>query len=211
MGRMFAPAGRFQTTTPPRAQLRPRRTNGASAPRYFIKPKWGSHTGYSGGTRMEVWLGPAASLSVNRGSVPLPGTPSVMKLLKIHHPAFRWKAGHLLNADLGGPGVAQNLTPLTIKANRAHSTYENRIKNALTVAWRLSQNGTDPYWYGIHYTVEVLNGSFGPNRPLKSVRTGIKISAEVVQVAKAPGSGPQTAATNPLGFSVFSNVRILNR
>ena len=41
----------------------------------------------------------------------------------------RWVAGHLLNADFGGPGdQAKNITPLTASANHTHLHYENIVR-----------------------------------------------------------------------------------
>jgi len=46
-----------------------------------------------------------------------------------------WARGHLLNHDLGGSGVPENLFPITSGANKRHANYvEYRVKDALSVA-----------------------------------------------------------------------------
>lgn len=46
-----------------------------------------------------------------------------------------WARGHLLNHDLGGSGVPENLFPITSGANKRHANYvEYRVKDALSAA-----------------------------------------------------------------------------
>lgn len=103
-------------------------------PRYLVAPKWGSSDASKGGTAMEVTLGPAACDPTNYGSVPGKDTPSMMKKLKGQLDEYGWIAGHLLNDNMGGRGVAENLTPLTGTANKNHSAIELKIKQEVIKA-----------------------------------------------------------------------------
>ncbi|MGR5096968.1 hypothetical protein ACPV5O_26870 [Vibrio maritimus] len=61
-----------------------------------------------------------------------------------------WARGHLLNHDLGGKGIPQNLYPITSGANRRHANYvEYRVKDALAAA---NASGVGDK---VHYSVEV--------------------------------------------------------
>ena len=97
-------------------------------PRYFEQPKYGKPSAKTGGTFMEVILGPSAHDLTNRGSIPDKNT-TMMKPLK----GKDWVAGHLHSELLGGPGIAKNLTPLTSDANKNHDKQvEEKIKNLVT-------------------------------------------------------------------------------
>ena len=65
-----------------------------------------------------------------------------------------WIAGHLLNGDLGGDGVSENLVPLTSQANSIHKGWcEQKLKELLTTStWHNSG-------FGVIYTVEAIYNS----------------------------------------------------
>ncbi|HEV2736277.1 MAG TPA: hypothetical protein VGV85_15640, partial [Longimicrobiaceae bacterium] len=104
------------------------RTPPVIVPRYHRKPSHGP-VSTTGGTWMEVVLGPSAAKSVNYGSKTGPASiPGLMSPLHAHDPG-KWVAGHLLNDNLGGSGTdSANLTPLTQTANKQHSKYEDKVK-----------------------------------------------------------------------------------
>jgi len=65
-----------------------------------------------------------------------------------------WARGHLLNHDLGGKGVPENLFPITSGANKRHANYvEYRVKDALSAA--LTANKEEDVNDQVHYSVEV--------------------------------------------------------
>lgn len=157
-------------------------------PRYLKKPNWSQGDMKVGGTRMTVVLGPAACDSTNYGSRPSPGTPKVMVALIKKYPKFNWKAGHLLNDNMGGPGDYYNLTPLTGTANRNHSTYEGRIKNAVIQAnQRARFNPGEIYWYGVEYTVVVSKVKHAAKPPLGAVAINMQVKAKPVKQLKTGG------------------------
>ena len=161
---------------------------------------------------MEVVLGPAATQSSYYGSTPSTDTPRIMRKLKDNYSSYNWIAGHLLNDNMGGDGVAQNLTPLTKLANREHATHEGRIKKAIDRAYSHAQfNPTHGYWYGIRYKVELEPGVLDPKKThLDKVPKGIVINASPIKQDKKTNS--ITGATGgPMSFSSINDVTILNR
>lgn len=139
-----------------------RRSSRASAaapipPQYFTAPTWGIHTAKDGGSSMKVVLGPYAGESNNYGSTPANNTPLVMRKLLDTFGTYGWIAGHLLNDNLGGHGVARNLTPLTTAGNKNHLTgCETLIKTTIAkAAGRARNNRGDEYWFGVDYEVRV--------------------------------------------------------
>jgi hypothetical protein len=71
--------------------------------------------------------------------------------------------GHLLNSNLGGPGVSANLTPMTLQANaQFHVQVEPPLKTALTHARRhgeFYQRDAD-HWLGVEFTAYVRGLKF---------------------------------------------------
>ena len=157
-------------------------------PRYHVDPVHGPR-GNSGGTRMEVVLGPSAAKSVYYGSATGPmSIPHLMRPLHLRDPG-KWVAGHLLNDNLGGSGMDDvNLTPLTQTANKLHSGFETRVKEMCEIAdlhHRTNPNAS--FWYGVHYTVEVSATTFGDFAPYNRVPSHITAQSRVVKVDKQTG------------------------
>jgi len=64
--------------------------------------------------------------------------------------------GHLLNGQLGGPGVAENLFPITSSANSKHKNFaENVIKQHIAYGGH----------HGIYYSVEVTDANYSTKNP----------------------------------------------
>lgn len=80
------------------------------------------------GTRVDVLLDP---YNPRQGSEP--GSDLTLTMWKInHHCGVNWVRGHLLNHNLGGPGIASNLYPISKSANSYHCQYvENKVINKL--------------------------------------------------------------------------------
>ncbi|CDY77278.1 hypothetical protein BGLT_06190 [Caballeronia glathei] len=125
-----------------------------------------NHQPISSGTRMEAILGPDAS-NVSRQYVP--GTRTNGNSLREFMTALvqdsytkDWKAGHLLNEELGGDGQnAANLTPLTSKANSAHKSFESHIKRMLLQCHRIDrEDKACTHWYGVEYKVQVSHDRY---------------------------------------------------
>lgn len=162
-------------------------------PRYFVNPKYGPNfTTRAGATWMTVTIGPAQGGPGMYGSVPQPDTPKVMRALLDggDTAAFGWVAGHLLNDNLGGPGVAKNMTPLSTAGNKNHlNTCETPIKNFVVAAYaRTLYHKTDGFWFGVDYRVQVGDDKWDEqHKALKHVATELRIWAKVVKMNKATG------------------------
>ncbi len=162
------------------------RTPPVIVPRYHVKPLHGP-VNTTGGTAMDVVLGPLAAKSVNYGSATCGASiPGLMGPLHARDPG-KWVAGHLLNDNLGGSGTdAANLTPLTQTANKRHAKYEDRLKLICERADLYHRNHpTCAYWYGVRYKVRVSAVAFGNFAPYSGAPSHITISAQVVRVDKA--------------------------
>lgn len=157
-------------------------------PQYFVAPVYGDHCPKGGATSMKVTLGPAGALPTNYGSTPASNTPPVMrKLLNGEYNHFGWIAGHLLNDNMGGPGIAKNLTPLTTAGNKNHlNACETKIKNFLISAYSHCEfNKSDPYWYGVEYEVTVGDDKWDVEHvDLQYVAQELRVSAKVVKMHK---------------------------
>lgn len=102
------------------------------------------------GTQMEAWLDPNDPVV---GTSPGSDQQELMTSLKKRYnlKAHELIKGHLLNHDLGGYGVAQNLFPITKKANAEHLVNaEYGVKQALIEA-KKQVDGYD----GVYYFVKV--------------------------------------------------------
>lgn len=111
----------------------------------------------TGGSAMTAILGPDLGDGQRRGTPT--NANSLQPLMGLLHAnsAKTWKAGHLLNAELGGSGTQnQNLTPLTAAANNAHRVFEGHLKRMLTLCYNIDKTYPNlNEWYGVEYTVAV--------------------------------------------------------
>ena len=200
-GRLRGPAvQRMRRAAPaPPAGRYPKRRRREAPPRYFVNPQYGPvHKRRA--TWMTVTLGPTAHLLTNRGSHPGPQECwPVNALNKQRYRRMTWIKGHLLNEELGGPGVTRNLTPLSPMANSAHKNLvETPIKNAIDECERRSRLNDDPededydsHWYGVHYTATVVGDRY-PQHPalsaaVKAIGRQLVCTAEYWAQDKATG------------------------
>jgi len=185
-----------------------RRRGRQEIPVYLEQPTWGA-AGKFGGSRMTVVLGPKSCESTNRGTATTPGSiKRLMNKLKEEAGDMNWKAGHLLNQDMGGSGTdTLNLTPLSGTANATHSGYENRIKKSCgQIGTYHEMNPGETHWYGIRYTVTVADTPLGDG-VLKNAASHITVDAQLVKQAK----GTTTIVDTGPGDPAFSFIRIDNR
>lgn len=201
--------GAVATRTTPRVI---RRSAQSDIPRYFTRPKWGAHTTRLGGTSMQVRLGPAASRSTNYGSTPRKNTPTVMSRLKRMYPFLYFKAGHLLNDNLGGAGEAHNLVPIPGKMNRRHATIERKIVQGLDLAFSNAENNPNAeYHYGIDYKVIFKARKSNTNPDAGFLKSQLVIKATPIQVDKKTGIASQSAeAQRIMGFKPI-DIKITSR
>ena len=98
-----------------------------------------------------------------------------------------WKAGHLLNDNFGGLEIAENLTPLTTKANRNHATIEGHVKRFLKRAAAYAEaNPEAPYVYGVKYRVNISPVKRALKGPLKHVTTELIVEWYPVRAENPP-------------------------
>ncbi len=186
-------------------RVRPRRavTMKQPPPRYIVDPQWGPSDAHTGASWMEVTIGPMQGGPGMYGSPPASNTPAVMRaLLDGACNEFGWIAGHLLNDNLGGPGAAKNLTPLTTAGNKNHlSLCETRIKNFINAAYsRVMNYPADECYFGVYYKVVVGDTAWDDNDDdLQYVATELRVWAHVVKMHKMTGDvSPATQGECPI-------------
>lgn len=126
--------------------------------------------------------------------------------------------GHLINGQLGGPGLAGNLFPITSQANSRHKLYaENQIKSEVS-----KRKGSG---WGVYYSVEVTDANRSSGSPDASFtceaydwniakgqnQSAVVTSSPVLKpldiesnpVVGTTGSGTVTPLT--VGFDAFGN------
>lgn len=111
------------------------------------------------GSTMEAWLDPTDPVV---GTAPGDDHTDMMTSLKTRYnlKAHQLVKGHLLNHDLGGYGVGENLFPITKQANGEHLAYaEYEVKNALINA--KSHPTLDGVYYWVSAIGELDDETFG--------------------------------------------------
>lgn len=84
-----------------------------------------------GSKRVTATLGP--ELRIERANDANSSKPRTIVEAREKYPKHSFKAGHMLNCDLGGDGrTAGNLTILTAKANTSMTKYDNKLKTAVS-------------------------------------------------------------------------------
>ncbi len=154
-------------------------------PLYFEGPiyEWESPKP-AGGRRAEATLSPK-SLS-GMGSDADPNLPSGIRRARDCHTSHSFVAGHLLNADFGGPGNnAKNMTILTSKANSAMKNFDNRIKDALEGLQKVyiliadHVDSVSSLKYGININIEVSDDKWGDKPPNNYIANTLSCRATI--------------------------------
>ena len=146
------------------AVLPPRRSTRTRIPKgeldrqiHWGDPAFGAWTAVNGGSSVRADLGPAAGQPVNYGSVPVLGECTAVEWLNASVFANHlWIKGHLLNDNLGGEGIAENLTPMTHTANMRYKTFETSIKRAIDACYHHGQFHDQTRWYGVRVAIDVV-------------------------------------------------------
>jgi hypothetical protein len=168
-------------------------------------PDFGPWTALGGGTSVDADLGPAAGQAVNYGSVPRPGECTAVDWLNMNFfGSHLWIKGHLLNDNLGGEGVSENMTPMTHTANMRYKAFESSIKNAIDWCYRHGQFHHQGTWYGVRVAI-VVNGQqwpLGPTLAAQAVAQQVTTTAQYISktgdddpVAIAPPDGAPGVVT----------------
>ena len=184
-------------------------------PTQIVDATYGSLTAGGFATKMNVVLGPAAGMiragsSTRRGSL-----GGIMGKLVQRDGLLMWAAGHLLNAELGGDGMAsKNLAPLTQTANKQHSGHELKVKRLCIVARQKQelQSGPLTFYYGVKYSVETVS-TFGSFDPYDKVPSHLVISANVYKYDLDGSNERALTSTEQSWFAAdsFTSVQIHNR
>jgi hypothetical protein len=186
-------------TQPPRRRRRP---NPVAAEMNWAGPTWGNSTKTKGGTWVSVDLGPANSLRANYGSTPRVGQCTAVEWLNQQgYGGYPWVKGHLLNDNLGGPGLSKNLTPVTHNANMdIKNNFESPVKNFLSECYRRAEfQDADTDWYGARVDVQVSNGRKWPGaRQLRVRAVADHVTATAEYISKSKASGIVSVANQPL-------------
>lgn len=147
---------------------------------------WGKHKTIVG-KKMEAWLDPNDPVQGESANINADQTP-MMDALRAHYVINGGDLvkGHLLNDNLGGKALNNNLFPITRAANKLHlQTTENYAKSAL---W----THKTPIWY----TVEV-GGAADANQT--SHTFDVKLGKWDMKNNKLDGAAVQGAITSNMG------------
>ncbi|XOV66370.1 MAG: DNA/RNA non-specific endonuclease [Fluviicola sp.] len=131
------------------------------------------------GKHAEAYLDPSSpAMGTSPSSSALKGVMGDLKSLGYQY----MKKGHLINEQVGGPGVAANLFPITTSANDKHKRYvENYVKRAMT------------YNMPVYYSVEVTEADYSTSDP------DAKFTCELYPWDKSQGAKPSAVDTsNPI-------------
>ena len=172
-------------------------------PRYLqgtLGALYGLASKSAGGSSAEVTVGPAGGDPANYGSGPQSGECTAVEKLNenaTYSTVDKWIKGHLLNDNLGGPGISKNLTPMTSQANKAHSgSFEGPVKRGIVRCRQLGNPTTSPirskpafaYWYGVAYDVRTDGKSAYPGAAqayARAVHQNLICNAKYVKEDKA--------------------------
>ncbi|MET0135043.1 MAG: DUF6531 domain-containing protein, partial [Kibdelosporangium sp.] len=103
-------------------------------------------------------------------------------------PGTQWIKGHLENDNLGGPGTADNLTPLTSQANSAHKNgVESSVKELVDRVNGDAFRNAGIHGVGVDYHVKVSDNVKFPDSPNgfeRSIRDYIEIDAKYTGVTQ---------------------------
>ena len=137
----------------------------------------------AGGKVSRVVVSPAQYRAVGMGTDVDSQLPKGIKLARQTYPQAFFKAGHLLNADLGGDGKdADNLTILTARANRQMTAFDNNVKYALAALYNLyreshKQDDVSFWKYGIEIEIKVSDNKWGKTSPDRFIAQAISCKA----------------------------------
>lgn len=110
--------------------------------------------------------------------------------------------GHMLNENIGGPGISANLTPLTKNKNGTHEDVAEKWVKQLVGSAKSHHlnNPDDEYWYGVEYSVTAVYKDVGPGYPasfscmprsLKCVYKTVKVKKDgSSKIEKTRGGDP---------------------
>ncbi|GAA1938785.1 eCIS core domain-containing protein [Kitasatospora viridis] len=173
---------------------------------FWVAPSYGPTLSKRfGGTSATVTLGPSVNAPGNTylGSTPQQGECTLVEELNARD-GSGWIKGHLLNDNLGGPGVSANLTPMTASTNQSFNrAFEQPVKAMLLKCTNHAQyTSSSPIWYGVRIEVTVDPGRMSTNKADLEyhVPDGVSYTATYVQMDRATQTVSAVAGAMPAGF-----------
>lgn len=188
------------TPTTPHVNFKPTRVrvppNAVGREDTWTGPTYGPSTATAGGTSVRVDLGPAAGQPTNYGSKPATGACTAVNALNgAAFGNYAWIKGHLLNDNLGGPGISSNLTPMTHNANMDYkNAVESKVKNAITLCYSNGQ-GKGDHWYGVHFEADTMGTQWAGNALPAAAGVAQNVNSFCSYIKKPRAGGPVTPAT----------------
>ena len=151
---------------------------------YFQKPRYTKCGDMCGGKLSTAILGPLAYQEKNSDADSK--LPKGILKAREKYPQCGFKAGHLLNATLGGSGTdSNNLIILTHSANGTCNTFDNKIKSALNHLKHVYESLANSYVditkvdYGVKVEIVVDSATWGKEVPECHIHTGMHMKASV--------------------------------
>jgi len=150
-----------------------------------------------GGTSMTAHVGGESEWVY--GSGPPGGVPNLMtKVRAFVQGKQRYIAGHLLNDNMGGQGVNDNLTVLSSNANKKHRGVEGQVKRLAQKADLINKGnanfGNPNYDHGVRYSVQVLPPAPAAKTPAtpqeKYIGAGLLINIDPIRFNHAGAESP---------------------
>lgn len=181
-----------------------------------VEARGGAHN-IRGGSSVTAKVGAESEWAY--GSKPAGNVPNLLtKVGAVIQGTQRYIAGHLLNDNMGGLGVNNNLTVLSSNGNKAHRGIEGKVKNLAQKADLINGGnnvlGDPAYDHGARYTVTVQApapvGATPYSKQEKYIGAGVQISIDPIRFNKASNAEsawPQEAGgVNDLTNHVVTNV-----
>ncbi len=136
----------------------------------------------AGSKSVSVTLGPGSYMP--QANDANPDLPSGIALARETYPACNFKAGHMLNCDLGGNGkLAGNMTILTASANTSMTSFDNNLKyaaqylrNLYTLLYDAGEHGNPDYCVK---AVISVGERWGTTAPDKHIARAVTVAAKV--------------------------------
>jgi hypothetical protein len=157
-------------------------------PAYWEDPTHTAHPkAVAGALKMEVVLGPNACNP--RANDAASNLPKAIAAARTKYPKCKFKAGHVLNCDLGGDGKnAKNLTILSSSGNTSMTLPDNALKRAA--------NALKKVYEAIYGSDVAIDGE-----ELKTIKYGIELKI-TVSTATWGDEEPDCYICNELKYSV---------